>query len=378
MAALILDATDDQPEAVPVARRIVQRLDLGAGAEQAVAGLVADAGLLAASARRLDRFDEEAVLQLAVHLGSPEQARALYLLTQTGEDLGPLERERLRQVHELVQAALAHPELTGRESANAVEQRRSAAERLTADPVVRDRIRAAPRSYVLATPPADLARHAALCEPPPRDGEVRVHVEALADGHARVDIVSHDRAGLLAAASYALNEANVDVSEANVATWGDACALASFRTAQPADPPAAQIEEGVVTNLRRPLSAMPLPDATVDFDDEASPWNTICRVRATDRPGLLHAVTTAFAASSTSVHSARAATAGARADDVFELTDRSGRKLSAASEDAIRALIVAGGSLPAHRRWRRRRTRPGRRDGITEPIQESHQVETQA
>jgi len=45
MAALILDATDDQPEAVPVARRIVQRLDLGAGAEQAVAGLVADVGL---------------------------------------------------------------------------------------------------------------------------------------------------------------------------------------------------------------------------------------------------------------------------------------------------------------------------------------------
>ena len=356
LAAVILDATDGEPDAVPVARRMVQRLDLGAAAEQTVAGLVADAGLLAAAARRLDGFDEEAVLQLAVHLRSAGQAKALYLLTVASHDLAPLDAERLRQLHELVQAVLAHPELTGRESANAVEQRRSTAQRLTTDDAVRDRIRAAPRAYVLAASPTDLARHAALCEPPPRDGAVRVHIEPLADGRSSIDVVSHDRPGLLAAAAYALIDAHIDVSDATIATWGDACALASFQTSTPTPTPtetaSAEIENAVRASLKTPSPAVAFPDATIDFDDQGSPWHTICRVRSADREGLLYSVTTAFAASGATVHSARITTSGGRADDVFQLSDGNGRKLPAAASNAIRSMITAGGSRPTGRRWK--------------------------
>ena len=103
---------------VVVARKLVQRLDLGAGAEQSVAGLVSDAGLLYGASRRLDGLTEESVLQLAAHLGSSEQARALYLLTAVADDLDDEDRRRLAALEGLVQAALAHPELVGRQASN--------------------------------------------------------------------------------------------------------------------------------------------------------------------------------------------------------------------------------------------------------------------
>ena len=87
LGALVLDACGDSaagPLSSP--RRTVQRLDLGARIEQAVAGLVGDAELLTAAARRADALSEESVLQIAVHLGTTEQADALYLLSRAAPD----------------------------------------------------------------------------------------------------------------------------------------------------------------------------------------------------------------------------------------------------------------------------------------------------
>ena len=350
LAAVILDASDGDPSAVAVARRIVQRLDLGAAAEQAVAGLVADAELLPAAVRRADSLTEEAVLQLAVHLRSVEQAAALFLLAATGDELRPWEQQRLAELEARVRVVLAHPELTGRTAANAVEQRRNEAGRLTTDPAVRDRIAAAPRAYVLATVPSDLARQATLCEPAPRGDQVRVAVKPLGDGRWRVDVVARDRIGLLAADTHALGERGLDVLEATVATWGDGCALASFVTAADTVPDPAGIEEGVRRNIQARPPGEPLPDAVVSFDGQASPWHTVCRVEAPDRRGLLQAVTAALAAAGASVHSARVATAGGRAADVFELTDRNGEKVGPDVEEAFRRILDAGAPAPKRRR----------------------------
>lgn len=359
MAALVLDATEEgEGPAVAVARRMVQRLDLGAAAEQAVANMVADAALLSAAARRPSSFTEEAVLQLAVHLRSAEQAKSLLLLSLAGEDSAPWEQERQRALHALVQDALAHPELTGREAANAVEQRRAAAARLTVDPAVQDRIRAAPRAYVLATAPPALARQAALCEPSPRPGEVRVSVlAATRPGSWRIDIVARDRIGLLAADTRALSHIGVDVSEATVATWGDRCALASFEGSSAEPPSVAALEAAVKGALRSPTSTAPLPTASVSFDSDASPWHTLCRIQAPDSPALLYAITSAFAAAGASVHSAKITTVAGAADDVFALTDDGGRKLAFDSEERIRQVVATGGTVPGRRlggRWRPR------------------------
>lgn len=359
LAAVVLDAGHGDEDAVAVARQVVKRLDLGAAAEQAIAGLVSDARLLRAAARRLDGLSEEAVLQLAVHLRSAEQARRLLALTLAREDLEPAEARRLAQLHDLVQAALRHPELTGRGAANLVEQRRAAATRLAEGTAAKERILAAPRAYLLATAPEDAARHAALCEPPPGAGEVRVQVLDGPAAHTwRVDIVARDRVGLLAAETSALAQAGADVAEATIATWGDRCALASF-VVTPAAPDPAALEAELCAQLRRPPAAIAVDDATIDFDGEASPWHTVARVRAPDRPGLLHAITSAFSVAGVSVHSARVATLGGVATDVFELSDRNGQKLASGAEQAVRRNLATG-VTPGRRRfgpWAPRRDR---------------------
>ncbi len=132
LAALILDAGGDDDPPVLLARRVVQRLDLGAAAEQAVAGLVADVSLLRASTHRPDSLTEENVLQLAAHLGSIEQARALHTLTLASEDLDQRERARLDTLVELVEADARAPraDQPGREQHHrTAAQRRGPAER---------------------------------------------------------------------------------------------------------------------------------------------------------------------------------------------------------------------------------------------------------
>ncbi|HEX8769921.1 MAG TPA: cation:proton antiporter [Acidimicrobiales bacterium] len=352
LAAVVLDATEDE-DGVPVARRIAQRLDVGARAEQAAAGLVADSGLLVGAARRADATAEEAILQLAVHLGSSEQATALYLLTLASNDLEPAERARLDLVHDLVQAVVRDPGLTGRDVANAVERRRAQARRVVTDSWARERIDAAPRTLVLAESAEDLARQARLCEPPLGRGTVRVGTVDLEHSNEwRVEFVARDRVGLLARETKVLAEAGFDVLDATVATWADGCALGSFRVQGASAPRPGPLGDELRHVLDQPLAAPPTPDARVVFDDAGSPWHTLCQVRAADRKGLLFAVTTAFATSGASVHAARVATTEGLAIDVFELTDKNGMKLDDPIKSRIRDALASGGTAGRRRFFR--------------------------
>src|SRR5439155_26183508 len=105
--------------------------------------------------------------------------------------------------------------------------------------------------------------------------------------------------------------------------------------------------------LDRPLTSPAAPQVSLLFDDDGSPWHTLCVTEAPDRPALLHALTTAFAAAGASVHSARVMTVGGAAVDEFELTDRNGRKLSDRAKEAIRHALADG--VKPRRGWRRRR-----------------------
>lgn len=359
LAAVILDATDDEPDAFATARRIVQRLGLEDEAERAIAGMVADARLLAGAMRRLEALSEESVLQLAVHIGSVEQVRALHLLTIAGNGLDGWERARLDELVERLEAVLGRPELTGRDAAGAVDQRRARAAALSRDPMVQDRIVAAPRAYALAVEPGELARHATLCEPPPSREEVRVDVaDAGEPGVWSVTIVARDRVGLLARSTKVLAEAGLNVGDAVIATWGDDVALGAFRAAAASEPSAEELRAALTAELRRPVASDAAGDAAISFDDEGSPWHTLALVEAPDRTGLLHAITAAFAAAGVSVHAARVRTDAGRATDEFELTDTNGHKLTPARERAVQAALADGVS-GASRGWLSRARRRG-------------------
>jgi Kef-type K+ transport system membrane component KefB len=358
LAALILDTAGEDTSPVELARRLVQRLDLGAGAEQAIALLVGDSDLLRAAARKVDGLVEERVYPIATHLERPERARALYLLSLALGDLDPWERERLDELYALVLDLLEQPEVTGLETRNLIERRRAEALRLVdGGRRVAERIQHAPRGYLLTQDASDIARQASLLEPLPTRSEARVDVRALDDGEWAVDVAARDRPGLLATIAGVLADHGLDILDALVATWGDGAALDSFRvrgTASRTTPPDARgLESSIVDAFDAPLESPPTPDADVRFDDRSSPWYTLCEVRSPDRRGLLHDLAAGLASAGADVHSARLATIAGQAVDRFELTDRNGRKLDEVMQANVTRVLRDG--------VRRRRLRGRRR-----------------
>ena len=360
LAALILDAAGEDASPVDVARRLVKRLDLGAAAEQEIALLAGDSGLLRAAASRVDGLEEERVFALATHLDRPERVRALYVLTLALGGLESWDRTRLDELETLVLAVLEQPELTGLDARNLVERRRAEAVRIAGgDRAVQDRIAAAPHTYLLAQDAADVARQAALLEPVPGRDEARVTVAPLDTRMWRVDVASRDRPGLLATISGVLTDAGLSVQDAQIATWGDGGAVDSFRVMETAGTPpdAGVLTPSIVDAFERPLEAPPTPHAEVDFDDDGSPWYTLCEVRCVDRPGLLHAITVGFASAGIDVHSAQVRTLEGLAIDRFELTDRNGRKVGDAAKRAVIQAVTDGVRVARRRRLLRRNGR---------------------
>ncbi len=191
LAALIFETVDEAEAPVELARRLAHRLDLGAQAEEELALLVGDSDLLRAAARRVDGLEEEVVFPVVSHLGRPERARALYLLTLALNDLTLWERERLDRLFEVVLGLLEQPEVAGRATRNLVERRRAEAKRLVgADERVGERIEHAPRAYLLAQDPRDIVRQAALLVPLPARNQVRVAVEPSGPSEWRVEVGS--------------------------------------------------------------------------------------------------------------------------------------------------------------------------------------------
>jgi len=357
LAALILDAAGEDASPVDVARRLVKRLDLGAAAEQEIALLVGDSGLLRAAARRVDGLEEERVFALATHLDRPERVRALFVLTLAVGGLESWHRTRLDELTTLVLAVLEQPELTGLDARNLVERRRAEAMRTAAgDRPVQERVAVAPHTYLLAQDAPDVARQAALLEPLPGRDQARVTVAPLDNRVWRVEVASRDRPGLLATISGVLTGAGLSVQDAQIATWGDGGAVDSFRVMETAGTPpdAEALSAAIVEAFDRPLGAPPTPGAEVDFDDDGSPWYTLCEVRCADCPGLLHAITVGFASAGIDVHSAQVQTVDGRAVDRFELTDRNGRKVRDAAKRAVAEAVTGGVTVGRRRRLLRR------------------------
>ena len=170
-------------------------------------------------------------------------------------------------------------------------------------------------------------------------------------------MASRDRPGLLATVSGVLSDAGLSVQDAVVATWADGGALDSFRVlpTKQTPPDADALTAAIVEAFDRPLEAPPTPGAEVVFDDEGSPWYTLCEVRCVDRPGLLHTITAAFASAGVDVHSARVRTVEGQAADRFEVTDRNGRKLGEPAKNAVIEAVTGGVRTGRRGRLLRRR-----------------------
>lgn len=228
----------------------------------------------------------------------------------------------------------------GDDHRGAVERRRAAGIRLVGGSTeAAQRIADAPPGYVLVHDSGDIARHCELLSPLPDPSEVRVvATPGRVSGEWHLDVATRDRPGLLAAFTGVLSAAAIDVVQAVLATWEDGGALQAFVVRSDA-PDEEALQRALAAALHIPLRAQPVADATLAFDDHASPLYTRCDIRAPDRPGLLHALAVAIATAGADVHAARVATADGVAHDVFDLSDPTGRKLGTDMQEVIRACL---------------------------------------
>jgi predicted amino acid-binding ACT domain protein len=282
----------------------------------------------------------------------------MYLLTLARDQLGRTDRARLDELYQLIQAALARPELTSLQARNLLQRRRAEASRLAdadGDGRLAERVEQAPRAFALGRTPAELIRAVTLLDRLPPQGPPRVEVTPLTTAdHWLVDVVARDRPALLAAVAAVLADLEFHVVRATAATWPDGGTFVSLD----GNGPRPRSEE--VADRLRPMgepALSPIIDAQIDVDNEGSPWYSVCTVRAQDRPGLLAGISAAFFAGGVEVHTASVETTGGYANDSFELTDRSGRKLTLELAHRVRSVLAAGSNgKPV--RWRGRAKLP--------------------
>ena len=233
LALLAVDATDGAPDRVRVAKATAERVGLDPSRVRRVVALAEDGDqLLWAAAHRPSGLTESAVLPLVTHLETPDRGRGVYAIAALrNTDAERWERDRLRQLHDLIQAVLGDTGLTGTGARSLVAERRQDALALAGpspSPGLVKRIEDAPRSFVLPLTPGELQDAAALVEPPPKPEHARVRVDPRPNGTWTVKVAARDRLGLLAMVSGVLADQELDVVRAHVATWLDGAAVEVF------------------------------------------------------------------------------------------------------------------------------------------------------
>jgi len=342
IAALTADVcveADDRGEcSLSLARRLVSNSEA-----ERIAAIVGDAQLLRASTHDADALDHGEVLQLATHLASAAHARDSYELALALGTLSRLHREVLDERLALVIEALEHPELTSGEANNLAGARRIAAERLLDSPAAVDRLRFAGNTYLLSHEPDELARQVLLVEPLPRSGAVRVAIAPMPESDRwKIDVACRDVDGLLARLTDVLTDHGLDIVSASIATWADGAVLDSFIVSARTRPSAKQLSLAFEASLSKRMSPVAMPTLSIEFDNTALPWHTLAVVTGPDRPGVLLAVSAAFASAGAVLHTARISTSDKEVNDRFAIGDRVGRKLDPTAMYAIRLALTEG------------------------------------
>jgi len=280
--------------------------------------------------------------QIANHLKNPLLVEQCRQLVSARQDLSTTQNLALVGIVADVQEVLAHPDLIDSESNTLVESRLHAALALTSDVAIRARITHAPASYALTHTPQQLLEHALLVEPMPRSGDARIVVlPTQSNDQWLVNIACRDRSALLARLSGALSSLNLNVLNAEIATWADGAVLDIFTVQSSVEPRIGAVSDAVQRSLQtRNVKTSGGPyKLTVRLDHSAHPWHSIMRVEGEDHTGLLRDITATLAKLKVIIHHAQIGTDQGRVHNMFEISDAHGRKLSEqASNKIIRAL----------------------------------------
>jgi [protein-PII] uridylyltransferase len=172
-------------------------------------------------------------------------------------------------------------------------------------------------------------------------------------GGTEVFIYTRDQDNLFALISSILDQLGLTILDARIITGHSGYTLDSFTVLEDSGLPIqdrSRIKEIVTTLLRylqEPDAPPPPPNrhisriqkafqmpTWVSFREDAANSRTVVELVSWDRPGLLSRVGQAFMECGVQVHNAKIVTIGARAEDVFFVTDRDNRPLNDARKYA--------------------------------------------
>ena len=340
-----------------------------------VAWLVQKHLLMSITAQKQDISDPEVIHRFATQVADRERLDLLYLLTcadiaGTSPKLWNAWKDRLladlyTATRLALRRGLEHPVA----AVDRIAETRAAAGDLLAgfgvESAETERLFATmPEQGFLRGRPDQVAWQAAVLRNGPPGG-VRVSARTLGAQAGALEVFVHspDRDGLFAAIVATLDRCGLAIQQARLLDGPQGNVFDTFEVV-PADGQRPITGDEVE---RRLLAALAIEDLDsikparraqprhlrhfriapqVDFaatgpgDAHAGP-RTLLSVVCTDRPGLLADVTQVLRAQKLRVHDARIATFGARAEDVFQITDERDAALDETQQLALRAALLA-------------------------------------
>jgi [protein-PII] uridylyltransferase len=333
-----------------------------------VAWLVRNHLLLSVTAQKQDISDPQVINAFARAVGDQSRLDYLYVLTVadvrgTNPKLwngwkATLFDELYERVKQALRRGLESP--LDRDQLIAATQS-LARERLAAAGVAAaeaDRVWASlTDAYFLRHSAAEIAWHTArIAARAPGDTRPLVAVDEHPGrgGATLVLVYTHGRRHSFARATAALDQQGLSIQDARITPTADGGSLDAYLVLEDTGQPITDRERmaGIERQLARALAerhAQP-PAVTrrvprqvrlfttptqVSFSTDPDQGRTLVEVVAGDRPGLLSEIGQVFWEQKVELHGAKIMTVGERAEDVFSVTDESGRRLDAARCQAL-------------------------------------------
>lgn len=349
-----LDSTKDHAKSGAFrAVKVAKSLGMADDVVQKVEFLVRNHLKMSETARLRDLQQPKTVSDFAMLVRDPQLLDMLFLLTLAdSRSVGSMGWSRvqtrfLMELHERAMSAIRSPDAAGPD----MERHRKRVRRelclanLPPDEVD-EHCASMPASYLLNTPPDELAAHIGYVRTV-RDGSVAVETKDEPGGHfTELTIAAMDQSGLLSKIAGVLHALNIDVHAAQVFTRHATDDIAidllyvDFEGRQLAETKKWQLEAELMSVLSGEVSVGELlkrmgkkefrrpKDVTVRVLENLSDHHTVVEIRTEDTPGLLHYLTRRIAEQGFNIHSARIATWGYEARDAFYITNPDASKLS--------------------------------------------------
>ncbi|HXH02770.1 MAG TPA: [protein-PII] uridylyltransferase [Candidatus Competibacteraceae bacterium] len=340
------------------AEAFCRRHGLGSFDTHLVSWLVRNHLLMSLTAQKKDIHDPDVVTEFAQQVGDTMRLDYLYLLTvadirATNPRLWNNWRESLlRELYEATRRALRRGLSNPIAKAERIQEvQEEARVRLRQKGIQEARIETVWQGfsddYFLRHSADEVAWHTRAVLKKADDGRALVLARRdTARGGTEVFVYTRDQDNLFALITAVLDQLGLTILDARIITSDNGYSLDSFTVVEDSGEPIQdrqRIKEILLTlrrelnradahpwdSSRRPprvLKHFPTPTQVAFLDDDSN-GRTILELSTADRPGLLSRIGRAFMDCGIRLQNAKIATIGARAEDIFFITDRDNRPL---------------------------------------------------